>query len=223
MVKNLNIKKFHIKRMLILSALFLAGCATDKNIQLNESFWQQKHKIAIAAIKPEKPGVTKAGCQGLLDYAINSAMTNTLDTHLSKINLTWYYSLPKDFARKLKKNHIPAIIVDDQFNNDEMNITSLAARNKVNEIFIIKLRAVGVIRLYYGFIPISEPEAYSVLQGELINTSTNTVIWRHLAEVRLPITGEWDQPPYYPNITCAVQHAILTSRQELLDNFFSGR
>jgi len=215
------IMKHHI--IVMLGALLLAGCASEKNIKLNESFWQNKPKVAIAAIKPAKPGMTMQGSQGLLDYAINSAMTKQLDTHLSRTDLTWYYSLPHDLAHKLKERKVPVALLGRDMNDDAKYIANLAHAHQADDILVIKLQAVGVVRRYSGFIPTSSPEAYTVLKGELINTSTNTVKWRHLAEVKLPVQGEWDQPPSYPNLTQAVKLAIATSRQEILDSFFSGQ
>src|SRR5579862_6158591 len=171
--------------LIIFSVLFLSACATEKNIPLQESFWQQKHhKVAVASVKPAKPGVTMVGSQGILDYAINSAMTNKLDTHLSRTNLSWYYSLPTDMALKLKEHQISAVNAGSDMSDDERQVANIAAEHHVDDVLVIKLQAVGVIRRYSGFIPTGSPEAYSVLKGELIDTSSKSVKWRHLAEVK---------------------------------------
>ncbi|MHB1222263.1 MAG: putative periplasmic lipoprotein [Gammaproteobacteria bacterium] len=209
--------------LIILGTLFLSGCAAEKNIQLSDAFWQQKqNKIAVAGVKPAKPGVIKVGSQGLLDMAINSAMTHKLDTHLSKTDLSWYYSLPNDMASKLKQRHVAVIVAGSGMEVDEKRTAIIATEHHVNDVLVMRLQAVGVIRRYSGFIPIGAPEAYCVLKGELIDSTTKEVKWRHLAEVKLPVNGEWDQPPTFPNVTSTVREAITASRQEILDSFFSG-
>jgi hypothetical protein len=204
-------------------AILLSSCAAEKGVQLNETFWQQKqHKVAIVPVKPAKPGVTMVGSQGLVDLAINSAMTNQLDAQLRKTDLTWYHSLSNQIAAQLKQRHIPATVANTEMNLNNQRLASISAQHHTNEVLVMKLQAVGVIRRYTGFIPAGAPEAYCVLKGELIDTTTKQVKWRHLAEVKLPIQGKWDQPPTYPNVTSAVKEAIGTSQQEILDSFFSG-
>jgi ABC-type uncharacterized transport system auxiliary subunit len=222
---TLIIRGMTMQRLLltIIAALFLSSCATQKNVPLQESFWQEKqHKVAVVSIKPAVPGVTMVGSQGLLDLAINSAMASKLDAQLSKMDLEWYYKIPSDMTEKLKQRKVIANMAGTNISDDDRNIASIAGQNNVNDILVIKLQAVGVIRRYTCFIPAGAPQAYCVLEGKLLNPVTKEVKWRHLAEVKLPVQGNWDQPPTFPNVNNAVKVAIDSSRQEVLDSFFSG-
>lgn len=221
---NLGFSMIYRLIAVLLCSLFLVGCATEKNIPLSDAFWQEKNnKVAVAIVKPEQPGITKAGSQGLLDYAINSAMTSKLDKHLSKTNLTWYYSLSDEFSKKMQKLQVNAKTIDMIAAEDAKKYPGLAAQNNSDKILVIRLLAVGAIRNYSGFIPLSDPKAYCVLKGELLDVNTKKIIWRHVAAVTLPVQGSWDQPPAYPNLTSKMHIAIETSRQEILDSFFSGQ
>jgi hypothetical protein len=210
--------------LVLLASLFLVSCATQKNIPLTEAYWQQKqnHKIAVALVKPPEPGVIKEGQQGLLDVVINSAMTNSLDKHLRKTDLDWYYTLPKEFMTQLNQRHVNADITDVIDSADKKTYAKIAAQSHSNEILVLRLYSLGAIRKYYAFIPLSAPKAFSAIRGELINVNNMQVIWRHDAIVTLPVDGSWDQPPAYPNLSGKLKLAMNTSRQEILDSFFSG-
>jgi hypothetical protein len=216
-----------MKKLLLtaLSTVVITSCATQGNVALGDAYWQNKsHHVVVATANAPEPGVTKIGSQGLLDLAINQAMTNKLDTHVSKTtDVTWYYALSNELADKLKKQHVKVSLANHRIESDKTDMTSIAAEHQVEEVLILKLKAVGVIRRYSGFIPMGAPQAYCALQGELVDTRTKAVLWHHDAEVKLPIQGEWDQPPAYPNVTTTIKEAVTTSRQEIIDSLFSGR
>lgn len=209
---------------IIMGTLLLTSCATQKNVSLNESFWEQKQrKVAVAAVKPQQPQLHKVGSQGILDYAINSAMTNKLDTQMNKTDLGWYYSLPEELSVRLKSNKINAVVAGNNVANEQKYLANLAARNNADDILVLELSASGAIRSYSGFIPNGAPQAFCQLKGELIDPTTKAVKWRHQAEIKVPVQGEWDQPPAYPNVTASVKEAIKLCKQEVMDSFFSGR
>lgn len=209
---------------ILISAALLSSCAAPKNISLDESFWQEKnHQVAVTAVKSAKPGLTLTGQQGLLALAINHAVANNLENHISKTDLSWYYALPDDFSKNLNARKISAVATGTHSDNDDdQYLTNLAAQHHASELLVMHLNAIGIIRNYYSVIPTGAPKAYVILNGELIDQKTKQVKWRHLAEIRVPIRGEWDQPSNYPNVTAAIKEAIVLSKQEILDSFFSG-
>lgn len=204
--------------------IFITGCATQQNVPLSDQFWQQKkHKVAVATTKAPKPQVYEMGQQGLLDYAINSAMNKSMDAYLSRTDLSWYKTLPTTFASRLKQRNIIAKRYDEQMDAKQLNYASVANLTDSDKLLIIKLQAVGAKRNYYSVIPTGAPEAYCVMTGELIDVNhDNQVLWRHETTVSEPIQGTWDQPPNYPNLTSALKVAVNSAQQELVDSFFSG-
>lgn len=211
--------------LIFISSCFLSACATEKNIPLDASFWNKKshHKVAVVSTKAPKPEVITVGNQGLLDMAINHAMAKSLSERLDQVNLNWYATLPGEVAGKLKSHHMIPVIVSDINNAKNEALINAVSAQGADEILIIRLNAVGTIRQYTGFIPLGAPKAYVVLKGTLYDASGKTVLWRHLADVKIPVEGEWDQAPNYPNLMTALNQAISTSRQEIIDSFFSGR
>lgn len=211
-------------RILTVSCLLvlLAGCASQSNIKLADSFWQNKQqKIVVAATKAPTPGLHTEGQQGLLDVAINSAMTSDMDKALQRTNLKWYRHYPKKFVENLKQREVEASYYPEPIIADEKNYPGYMTRTNANRFLLIKLEAIGATRRYYGFIPTGAPEAYCVIKGELINDK-NKVLWRHKAIVKQPVQGEWDQAPGYPNLMNAVKATIKICRQEVFNSFFSG-
>jgi hypothetical protein len=206
-----------------LTLVFLAGCATEPNVQLADNFWKNPNqKIAVATTKAPKPQLYEMGNQGLLDYAINSSMNNSLDDYLSRTDLSWYRNISANFAAKLKQRNMSAKSYIEQLGSDQTNYASFASQVDTNKLLVIKLEALGAKRDYYGFIPIDAPQAYCVLTGELVNTEDNQILWRYKTTITQPIQGTWDQPPNYPNLNNALTLAVNTAQQELLDSFFSG-
>ena len=130
-------------------------------------------------------------------------------------------ALPNELAQKLNARKVHAVVAGN-LSNDDNAIANVAAKYNVDDVLVMHLYAAGVVRNYNGFIPTSAPEAYCVLKGELVDSTNKTVKWRHLAEIKLPIQGEWDQLPAFPNAIAAVSQAIKLCRQEVTDSLFSG-
>lgn len=212
--------------LLIISSSFLFGCATpERNIRLAEEFWQNpKPKVAIARIHPEsKPCLLKLGNQGLLDFAINSAVTNKLDRHLEKISFDWYHEeLPQKFVTELKRRNISAQIHEKSILPKQKKSASVIVEVAGDKLLLLELQGLGAVRNYYSFIPSSAPKAYCNLKGELIDRQDKKVLWRHFAKIEEVVQGEWDQPPHYPNLTNALKLAISSAQEEVIDSFFSG-
>lgn len=216
-----------MKKLLVISALattvFLTGCATEQNIPLADNFWQHsKQKVAIAKTTAPTPQLYQTGNEGLLDVAINNAVNHKLNNYLSHADTSWYPALPANFAQGLKQRHMSASLLDSELNPDQDNYKNLVGRIDSDTLLVIKLQALGVKRNYYSFIPTGAPQAFCQLKGELINVNTNKVLWRYKASISEAIQGPWDQPPNYPNMTKAINVAVNSARQELLDSFFSG-
>ncbi|TAK72072.1 MAG: hypothetical protein EPO11_10490 [Gammaproteobacteria bacterium] len=217
--------KFKLVRANFISIafIFLAGCASERNIQLSDNFWQNKQqKIAVATTKAPTPQFYRVGQQGLLDVAINNSMNKDLDKRLERIDLDWYQQLPVSFSDQLKKRNIYAKSYLNQLDPDDDNYQRIAAQIDSDKILVIKLEEIGAKREYFGFIPKGAPEAVCEMTGELIDVKNNQVLWRYKTTAELPVKGNWDQPPNYPNLTNALQLAVNSARQELVDSFFSG-
>jgi ABC-type uncharacterized transport system auxiliary subunit len=225
--KQIMIKQSSRIFLIISSLIFLSGCATpEKNIALTENFWKDsKHKITVANTKitnTNKPKLHSMGNQGLLDMAISSAATKTFSNYLEKTDCAWYNDLSKKFVGQLKKRNISSEIHPMYIDPEQKKEAVFTAKIDGNKLLLIELQQLGAIRNYYGFIPTGAPKAYCLLKGELINREDKQVLWRHITKIEEPVQGNWDQPPAYPNFTLALQQAVVSAQEEMIDSFFSG-
>lgn len=211
--------------LMFVFSCFLSACAAEKNIPMDASFWNKKshHKVAVVSTKAPKAEVLTVGNQGILDMAINHAMAKNLSARLDQVDSNWYATLPNEMGNKLKSHKMTTVILSDLNFHKNEDLLNAANGQGADQILVIRLNGVGTIRQYTGFIPLGAPKAYVVLKGELFDASSKAVLWRHLVDVKVPVEGEWDQAPNYPNVMLALNQAIATSRQEIIDSFFSGR
>lgn len=210
--------------LLVFTVIWLVGCATtEQNIPLKESFWQQKkNAVAIMVTKPVTPKTQTIGAQGLLDVAASRAVMSDFNAHLRKTEVAWYHNLPRVFSAKLKEHQINTKLLPMAESNDKSkNIYLTNSHEKT--VLLLQLNALGAVRRYYAFIPLDAPQMHCSLKGELIDTTSKEVLWRQDVDVILPISGQWDQPPNYPNASKTLQETIRMARQELIDSFFSGQ
>lgn len=210
--------------LLITGLVFLSGCATSKqNIKLHESFWQSAgHKITVAKMRAVRPNLHSNGPQGLLDMAISSIATKQFSNYLEKVKLDWYNNLPQKFTAQFKQRDIFTQIYPVEIAHERKNKNGVVIQVDSDKLLLIELDKLGAIRSYYGFIPTSAPKAYCVLKGELINQTDKKILWRHVASIEESVSGNWDQPPSYPNFSAALEQAVFAAQEEIIDSFFSG-
>lgn len=218
---------------LLLFFIAVSGCASQ-NVPLDNTFWKNKQdKVAVANTKFSPPGLYQEGREGLLDIAINSAVTHEFDKHLEKYNTKSLYDLKYQFVSELRDYDIKAFSYQSDINLEKLNNSNLDANkfaeksylpyaNEIgtNRLLVFSVLSVGAARAYYGFIPLGAPVAICALQGQLIDVPTNRILWRQTVSARIPVGGEWDQPPHYPNFDKALDKAITSAKLQLLSSFF---
>ena len=220
------------KHLSILSACLLAGCASP-NVALKPSFWKNhKQKIAVTTTKPAKVSLYKTGSQGLVDMAISQAETDSFTSHLNKTKLGSFNAhLVNDLLTGLHAKHIHASSAkpfdisklkstnQDKQHYSVVNVKPLRISLGNKKLLYIEPLEIGATRNYYAFIPLGPPQAICALEGDLVNTKNNKILWRYHTNVTVPVKGEWDQEPNYPNFTKALHKALHLCRKEMVDNF----
>lgn len=209
----------------LLSFIFLTGCAANRNIPLQANFWQNKDQnITIAAAKTPAPSVHEVGGQGLLDMAITNIANKSLSNNLKKTDLSWYPEMQQNFANRLKEKNIKTTFYTGALELNKKNQPNILAQTNGQLLLTFHLKAIGARREYIGgFIPKRPPEGYCVLVGELIEPNSKKVLWHHETEVLQKVQGKWDQPPHFQNFNQALSLAVADAKQELFDSFFSGQ
>jgi len=215
----------------------LVGCAPAR-MSLKPSFWKETQlKVGVATLPAPKLAAYRAGSEGLLDMAINSAMTGSLEAHLQSMDASKFNTVADQYVEKLNERGLNARKLDKPVNPltmqpftsqssgefAERDLRPLADKEGLDMLILLSLQQCGTTRKYYGFIPLGPPEALCVSKGEMINLKTNEIQWRAYPEVQdalLPVSGEWDQAPDYRNVTVAVDKAMTRAQLFLLKEFF---
>jgi len=167
-------------------------------------------------------------------YQVEDIATKNFRRYLQTLDMKWYSKLKQQFVVSFRKSGVkvktfPEDISTKKFNYLNKNLQQYAkydysflkTRIGVSKLLLISVDAAGAIRRYYGFIPLSSPKAYVSLTGRLINLKNNRILWRYTAQSKVPVEGEWDQPPMYENFTAAFNEAVRRAASQLMQNLFS--
>lgn len=227
--------KFIYSLAVVLYLSLIAGCATQ-NVKLQETFiknTQQKTLVATTPVK--KPNLYKVGPMGILDIAITEIPTRQFVNHLQAFDLTWYEALQNSLIEKLRMRNIPVELSKKPIEIYNLPVSHMDSakyatkkysilKNQLDgdNLLILNIETIGASRAYYGFIPISSPQAVFYITAELVNLRTNEVYWRYRAGGTQSVVGKWDQPPNYPNFDKALKSIINTATTKIADNFSSN-
>lgn len=227
--------------LIVLSlTIFFISCA-QKQINLNPTFWDQKEKtIGVAIINPPVAKPYRAGGEGLIDVAINNAITKELSNYLKTLTPNNFVNITDDFVNELKKRGIVAKKIDtinlDDFKKEKtIDLRTLKDKNNIDTLIIFDINYWGTNRIYsLGVIPMEAPKSYFVASSYMldlkdtnpVNLKTKNPLWRYLSSAkstRFATNGEWDQPPTYPNLTKTLDKNIEVVKNEIFENFFNKK
>ncbi|NMO13513.1 hypothetical protein HPC49_09795 [Pyxidicoccus fallax] len=183
----------------------------------------------------------RGGSQGLLDEAINSAMSEGLGAHLQTLDASRFHTVADEYVEKLNAwgfsarrlplpvdlASLPAFKSESSGEFAERDLRSLGASGDIDTLILLSVYQCGTLRSYYAFIPLGAPVAICMSKGEMIDLKTNAVRWRAYPEmdasVTVKVSGEWDEPPDYRNVTAAIAQAITHAQGFLVKEFFGKR
>jgi hypothetical protein len=223
-----------------LGVLWLSACTTlGPNVPMKSDFWSQTDRsvsVVLAPLPEIRPH--REGQQGLLDVAINTAMADELSTALRTISLTDSFGQARsEVVRRMQERGIKASFVEttidpgalqDFQTEDKSRIYAgkdfrpLKANFGTDRLLLFTVVQAGTVRGYYGFIPLGSPRAIFKARGEMIDLSTNEVLWRDSTSHNAGIADPWDQAPEFSNVHAAVQKVIADARKAMLDRLFGG-
>lgn len=229
-----------ILRGLTITVLLLcgAGCAPSR-MALQPTFWKEtEQRIGVATVVLPPLLAHREGSEGLLDHAINNAMTGSLEAHLRTLDASRFNTVADEYvaklngrgfnAQRLPKPVNPSALPEFKASSSgefaERDYRSLGASGEFDTLILLSVYQCGTLRSYYGFIPLGAPAAICMSKGEMIDMKTNALRWRAYPErpasATVAVSGEWDAPPDYRNVTAAVEQAINRAQVFLLDEFF---
>ena len=224
--------------MLAISTMFTAGvllmgCATQKPISLDTSFWEQKHaKVGIVVAEVPAPSAAIESREGALGAAISQGLSDNVTKRLEKEDFSRIYKIGGKLGDFLKTKGLNPSVVSgpiaiDQFPKREGVVDGYADRDfsalgtaaQAPYLLVIQVQSIGTIRGYLGFVPTTSPSGYFVAVGQLIDLKTQKLLWHKRVSIKRPSRGDWDQPPDFANLTAAVHQAVDTGIDMLALDF----
>jgi hypothetical protein len=223
--------------MLAAGTLLLGGCAGTayKPIQLDNTFYQDRQSvIGVAAEKVPEATAHMLGAQGLLDIAINQGNAGKMIERLKTIDVKRAATIPDNLAdgmtrRGLKITKLATIdsATFPEFKpaaNPEQyaprDFKSLKAKG-IDRFLHVSVRRLGTTRNYTGFIPAGPPRAVFAVTGQLVDVSTNKLLWYNAYELTAAIPEPWDQEPGYSNVSDTVLKNMLEGASQFERSFFA--
>lgn len=228
--------KLLLNSLLVFTFFILSGCAAP-NVALQKNFWKRTNtkSIEIALGKTPPADLFMRG-QGALDFAIAYAVNKDFIKYLNNYNAYSFNQLQSDFVLNLKKGGIQAVIYHDLIEDienlpdEEHDVKKYSKKSyrslslgKHKLLLILSIKRLGADRLYYGMVPLGAPHAICIAEGQLVNLDDDKILWRLTTTQNVPVDGEWNQPPSYPNFTTALNKAVSKAKDALLKDFWSSR
>jgi hypothetical protein len=223
------------------AALFSSACAPAR-LTVKPEFWQDRQaRIGVALTPHPEAGAHKVGAQGLLDMAINAGMAAELKTYLQKVDVSEFDRIRERFVQELGKRGMNAVALPGYLdpsaypargedapqveNAYDRDLAAIRTQQKLDAVILLQARRYGTIRSYYGFIPLGAPQGFFEVTGHMVDLRTGALLWQTVipeSQASVPASGEWDQPPAYPNLTAALRAAMGNGGEFLLKEFFNA-
>jgi len=224
--------------VLLVAGVLASGCATGpQKIAADDRLWKDTTSVVGVAVAKLPTGQGyKAGAQGLLDVAINNAVSGGLDGHLATTDLSGFNRLADNITAKLLERGLNAKRLPDPVDpaafaaikapkrtaskktdkrteeprvaQADRDYSGLTAAYQIDKLLLVYLDQAGTIRPYYGFIPLGPPAGHAVGKGQLIDLKTHALQWNTPASATVAVSGEWDTPPAYGAVDQALDAAI---------------
>ncbi len=204
--------------------LLLAACVAP--LPKNASVVHEGQTVAIVTLAPTKPGFYRVGQQGLLDIAVNHAMTATVATHVESLEVP-SLDRARDQAADILRTRGYKVVVEpnpidlsklSKFDGNQAHRTAgdwreWGAAHHADYVLLISLFRYGAARPYYGFIPTGKPYPVGDLVVEVIDPKTNTEMSADRTSVSAQPVGEWDTPPSYTALSTEIAQHFESSLQ----------
>lgn len=222
------------KLFLLLSlGVSLAGCATQKIIPLTSDFWFKKQKtVAVISFPVPRAQQELSGQQGMLDVVasmVHGASRTPINVCLENIDTQSLKLLKERVAERLFQQGFVVKEIDAmpefellkaQEGFSHYNVAAQRTNLGTDYVLLLNIPTWGIVRPYYGFIPLTAPQAHVQLKGELVDTHTNRLAWYYDADVIRPIQGSWDDAPNYPNLVHTVEATVDEAKSKLERDLF---
>jgi hypothetical protein len=214
----------------LISALLASACVTKRTpagepVPLPASFWRDAGaRIGVAMVALPKGALHMVGPQDALDQAIANEKGVRLVTRLEGMQPAEFVRVGAVFSSRLRAMGYAVTEIQEpadpglyqQLRSEAVTsaappgLAALASRYGVDQVLLLSVDRFGASRNYFVFVARSAPQALFQVSGCLVDARSAGLVWRVAmgdGQNLVPVEGEWDQPPDYPNLTQGVLRA----------------
>ena len=233
-----------LKRIITLVTVFLtgltiSGCAVrviwpGTQVKLDPAFWEDKSApVAIALVpSPLEGHIYRFDTKypGSITEIDDAGDTGDLVQFVRRYDFSMIKDLKEIFSEELTKRGMKIVPFDEKTLSEIRHAQQVQNTEDVNALLnrqtgaaylvIFSVKPYGIhedivlpwVRRYSGIIDIT---------GKLIDLRTSAVKWEHITAIKeVKVSGNWDQPPDYPNIAQAIHTVTLSAMHDLQKSFF---
>lgn len=226
---------FHSKlKLLFLCPILalLAACGSHikrDQMLVSRDFFASNPKVLFVQVEGlQKPTFNPLGAEGFLDLALIRLSTDSFVTEVEKVDAqpivaeNFFDKLRIEFSKRGATVYDKRLVItkeelkkleEETAKHAPYDFRALGARYGVDYLLVVDPQSFGLVRNYYGFIPLGRPTAVTNIQFYLVHVPTNTLegYYENVQE-KEPI-GDWDvEPDYLP-----LKEAVVGSLTNCLD------
>jgi hypothetical protein len=216
-----------VRRVLAVAVLLVLASCGVANKSFDGGFWSTPNeKVGVVLLSPGKPFYIRIGGQGLLDFAITSAVVAEMSNKISTFDTSVMVGYPQQIANALKARgksvSVAKVVAAEGLERNPSgdqppyDYARLAQSLGVDKLIVIRITLSGIGRNYHGFIPLSYPWGQVTGSAVMVSNTSNDLLWARNFEAKENVSGNWDVPPDFPALAAAYRNAQAAALNEVL-------
>lgn len=221
------------KLVLLLTFVVIAtGCATAPQdpIALTNDFYDEPAKVAIYQKSfPETASMTMPGAACLLCMAAAAVANDAVSGHTQTLSTEELSTAVEGLEAALEEQGMGVEWVDieepmqrlPRFKSPEESDYPREDYRELREVvdadhlMVIEFGHIGVERTYANYVPTSSPQGAVTGTLYMVDLNTNEYYLFDPIHVRVPVEGDWKEPPDFPGVTMAYFEALERAKIQI--------
>jgi hypothetical protein len=206
----------------------VAGCATAPQMPVPlaaEKLGATSGRVGVVMSTLPVPDTAFPGAGCLLCQGAAALANSSLTTYARTLTAADLLTLKQEIVALLKKKGVNATAVESDVVMKNLPEISSKAPNmarrdfssykgQFDQLVVIDISQIGFTRSYSAYFPTSDPKAYLIGEGYMVDLSNNTFSWYELINPTKAADGKWDEPPQFPGLTNAYFQMLEMGRDQ---------
>lgn len=205
--------------------MFLVGCGSTPQLPVsanNAALSAQDKSIGVYLDTVPEPNLALPGANCLLCLAAAATANSGVMSFAKTLDTSDIQNLKTEVIESLQISGKQTLSIDEEidlrglkkFKSDSNDMArrdhrALGEHFGVDQLFVIDVNAVGLVRSYANYVPTSPPLARVFGTAYVVDTTTNNYVWYEPIDIQLGVErGTWKEGPEYPSLTNAYYQVI---------------